>query len=579
MGKGVLWNGKYYLIPQASSRIDSSALANSPLGGANKVAILSEMVGLVPPGTAVKVNNASLVNQLIHPSSSEARLGARLLFDPSPGAQGASEVYLVPVNPCTSAAATFSSALTLTTFLYGNTANQVKAKIEAGTNIGKKLTIAYLDNSETFDDISRSSFSIVYTGTGSAATMTIDTTDAVHLLTTTCTGATDDNLSIDLNVYNTIQALADKVNSTGKYTFTILTDKPKYEDPLNLDNVTTADIKTAPVIVKSDLQAIIDTVNKLSGYVTASRVTDATAVPANVAWTYLTGGSDGTTTNTNWQAALDLLKTMKIDLIVPLTDDASIHSMTDAHCVYMSGPNGKSERRCFVGGALQSWNSESARLTAIAALQTAAKNLNSDRTMHVGLGSKHYDDDGNLQLFPAYITACMYAGLAGGSSPVEPLTRKYLRCYGLEVNLRVSEQETLLEGNGLAIPVPDPVQGAGYVISRQLTTWNQNDDLYRIEFSVGRGADYVAREVRNRHELLIGKPGTESLDVTIVNLTNAVLEATKREEYIRGYDPKQTQLRVDGTIRYVDYFAQPILPVSWIFSTYHLEPTKFSIGL
>ena len=161
MGKGVLWNGKYYLIPQASSRIDSSALANSPLGGANKVAILAEMVGLVPPGTAVKVNNASLVNQLIHPSSSEARLGARLLFDPSPGAQGASEVYLVPVNPATAAAATFSSALTLTTFLYGNTANQVKAKIEAGTNIGKKLTVAYLENTETFDDISRSSFNIV----------------------------------------------------------------------------------------------------------------------------------------------------------------------------------------------------------------------------------------------------------------------------------------------------------------------------------------------------------------------------------------------------------------------------------
>jgi hypothetical protein len=252
--------------------------------------------------------------------------------------------------------------------------------------------------------------------------------------------------------------------------------------------------------------------------------------------------------------------------------------MVDAHCVYMSGPNGKSERRCFVGGALQSWNSEANRMTAIAALKTAVDGLNSDRTMHVGLGSKHYDDNGDLQLYPAYITACMYAGLAGGSSPVEPLTRKYLRTYGLEVNLRISEIETLME-YAVAVPIPDAVQGAGYVISRQLTTWNQDDDLYRIEFSVGRGADYIAREIRNRHELLIGKPGTESLDITIVNLTNAVLEAARREEYIRNFDPKQTQLRVDGTIRYVDYFAEPILPVNWIFSTYHLEPTKFSIGL
>lgn len=574
MGKGVLWNGKYYTIPQASSRIDSSALSNSPLGGANKVAILAEMVGLVPPGSSVKVNNAALVNQLIHPNSAEARLGARLLFDPSPGAQGSSEVYLVPVNPATAASTTFSTAITLTSFMYGTTANQIKAKIESGTNIGKKITVSYLANTETFDDISRSSFVLVYTGAGATATVLIDPSS--HTLSTIVADTPVDNLTIDLNVYNTIQALADRINSSGKYTCSILTTKPNEESSLQLDYMD-ANIMQ-PLTVKSDTQAMVDVINKLSGYVSASRNTDATMVPQNANWQYLTGGSDGTTTNSTWQEALDLLKTLQIDIVVGLTDDASIHSMIDAHCVYMSGPSGKSERRCFVGGALQSWNSESARLTAIDALKTAAANLNSDRTMHAGLGSKHYNDNGDLQLYPAYITACMYAGIAGGSSPVEPLTRKYLRCYGLEVNLRTSEIEQLLEA-AIAVPIPDAVQGAGYVVSRQLTTWSQDDELYRIEFSVGRGADYIAREIRHRHELLVGKPGTESLDVTIVNFTNAVLEAAKREGYIRNYDPKATQLRVDGTIRYVDYYAEPILPVNWIFSTYHLEPTKFSIGL
>lgn len=577
MGKGVLWNGKYYLIPQAASRIDSSGLANSPLGGANKVALLAEMVGLVPPKTAVKINNPALPQQLIHPSSEEARLGAQLLFDPSPGGQGASEVYLVPVNPAVAAAGQFSGVMQLTTYLFGNTANQVKAKIEAGTT-GKKVTVQYLDNVETFDNLTKNSFSIQYIGTGTTCTMTINVAAATHALTTAC-DVTLDNLNLDLTTFPTIQALVDAINATGKYTAVALTNKPKADLTLNLDNVTAQDIKTAAYTAKSDLQAMIDGINKTSAYVNATRLADAGAVPANVAWTYLTGATDGVTTNTDWQAAFDLLKTMKIDLIVPLSGDGSIHSMADAHCTYMSGPNGKSERRCFVGGELQAWNSEAARLSSIAALLVAAKNLNSDRTMHVGLGSKHYDPNGDIKLYPAYITACMYAGIAGGGSPVMPLTRKYLRCLGLEVDLRVSETEQFLEGNGVAVPVPDPVQGAGYVISRQLTTWNQDDDLYRIEFSVGRGADYVAREVRNRHELLIGKPGTESLDVTIVNLTNAVLEASKREEYIRNYDPKLTQLRVDGTVRYVDYWAEPILPVNHIFSTYHLEPTKFTIGI
>lgn len=578
MGKGVLWNGKYYLIPQAASRIDSSGLANSPLGGANKVALLAEMVGLIPPKTAIKISTPSLALQLIHPSSEEARLGAQLLFDPSPGNQGASEVYLIPVNPSKASSATFSGVLTLTSYLYGVTANQIKAKVEAGT-IGKKVTVQYLDNVETFDNLTQDTFSIIYTGAGSAATMTIDVSEANHALTTTCTGALTDNLNIDLNVHSTIQSLVDAINSTGKYTAAALIKNPKTALAMQLDAVTTQDIKTAAYTAKSDLQAIVDTINKTSGYVLATRVADAGAVPANASWTYLSGGTDGATSNSDWQAAFDLMKTMKIDLIVPLTGDDSIHSMADAHCTYMSGPNGKSERRCFVGGDLQSWNSEAARLSAIAALTTAAKNLNSDRTMHVGLGAKFYDPNGDIKLYPAYMTACMYAGIAGGGSPVLPLTRKYLRCLGLEVELRVSEIEQFLEGNGVAVPVPDPVQGAGYVISRQLTTWNQDDDLYRIEFSVGRGADYIAREIRNRHELLIGKPGTESLDVTIVNLTNAVLEAARREEYIRAFDPKLTQLRVDGTVRYVDYFAEPIMPVSWIFSTYHLQPTKFSIGI
>lgn len=577
MAKGVLWNGKYYLIPQASSRIDSSGLSNSPLGGANKVVLMAEMVGLIPPKTAIKINSPSLVNQLIHPSSEEARLGGNLIFDPSPGAQGASEVYLLAVNPSTAASVTFDSKLILTSYLYGQTSNQVKAKIEAGTT-GKKVTVQYLDNVETFDNLIKESFSVVYTGAGSAATMTINTAAATHLLTTTVTGAAD-NVSFDLNSYTTIQSIVDAFNATGKYTATALTKKPKTDLSLHLDNVTDQDIKTGAYTAKSDLQAIIEGINKLSGYVLATKVVDAAAAPANASWTYLAGGSDGTTTNSDWQTAFDLLKTLKVDLVMPLTDDASIHSMADAHCTYMSGPNGKSERRCFVGGGLQAWNSEMARISAVNALITASKNLNSDRTMHVGLGSKHYNQDGNVTLYPAYITACMYAGLAGGSSPVEPLTRKYLRCLGLEVDLRISEIETLLEGNGVAVPVTDQVRGAGYVISRQLTCWNQDDDLYRIEFSVGRGADYVAREVRNRHELLIGKPGTESLDITIVNLTNAVLDACKREEYIRNYDPTKTQLRVDGTIRYVDYYAEPILPVNWIFSTYHLQPTKFTIGL
>ena len=577
MAREVLWNGKAYRLPQAASRIDSSGLNRVALGGANVLAILCECVGLIPPKTAKKVSNPSEALGLIHPASAEARIAARMAFDPSTEVPGASEVYIVPVNPASAAASIFDGKLTLTSYLYGLIANQVKAKIETGTTAGtKKVTLSFQENAEVFDNLERKSFSIQYTGAGSAAVMTINQT--LGTLATTCTGAAGDDLNLAFATYDTIQALVDAIEATGVYTVTVLTDKPRTEAPAALDAVSSQDILGSVYTAKSDLQAITDHINAFSAYVSAVRVAGAAAVPANQDWTYLAGGGNGTATNDDWQECFDLLKTMNVHLVVPLTSSASIWAMGDSHVRYMSGPDGKMERRQFVGGALKSWVAEASRTTNLDTLLAEAKALNTDRTYHAGLGVKLYDEVGAAKLYPAYITAVMYGGIAAGGSPVMPLTRKHLNCVGLEVELRRSEIDDLIKG-GLALPIPDLVNGAGYVISRQMSTWLQDDDLFRIEFSVGRGADYIARQVRKRHEELIGQPGTEALDATIINITNAVLDAAKRAELIRDYDPTKTQLRVDNTERYVDYSAQPILPVNWIFSTYHLEPVAFTINL
>lgn len=574
MAREVLWNGKAFRLPQAASRIDSSGLNRVTLGGSNVLAILCECVGLIPPKTAKKVTNPAEALGLIHPSSEEARMAAKMAFDPARGVAGASDVYIVPVNPATAAALTIDSKITLTSYLFGLVANQVKAKVETGTTAGtKKVSIAFQENSEVFDNLERKSFSIDYTGAGSAATMTID--QGAGTLTTSVTGAAGDNLNLSFATYDTIQSLVDAINATGKYTAVVLSDRPKTHKTIHLDNVTTQDVATV-YTAKSDLQGIIEHINTFSAYVSAVRAGGAAAVPANADWAYLSGGGNGTTLNSDWQSAFDLLKTMDVHLVVPLTSNASIWAMGDTHVQTMSGMDGKMERRQFVGGALKSWVAEASRTTNLNTLLGEAKALNSDRTVHVGLGVKLYDELGAAKLYPGYIAACLYAGIAAGSSPVMPLTRKYLNCLGLEVDLRKGEIDDLIKG-GVAVPIPDLVQGAGYVISRQMTTWLQDDDLFRIEFSVGRGADYIAREVRKRHELLIGQPGTAGLDATILNITNSVLDAAKRAEYIRDYDPTKTQLRVEGTERYVDYSAMPILPVNWIFSTYHLEPVSFSI--
>jgi hypothetical protein len=577
--KGVLFNGKNIVIPQAVSRVDSSALNSVTLGGANRLAIIGEMVGLVQPKAATKISTPALARLLIHPNSEEALLGAELAFTPSPGSgtNGASEVYLIPVNPSTQAEATIDGKLKLTSFMYGTPANQVRYKVETGTSAGKKVSIDYQGNVEVFDNLTKSSFSVQYTGAGSACALTINVTAATHKLTTVCTGADGDNLDIDLNVYTTIQQLVDAIQANGKYTCTVLTNRPKVDLSMQLDAVTAQAIKDAAYTCKSDLQACVDGV--LSSYAKASRVADAGAVPANVTvWTYLAGADNGTVTNDDWNDVLNLLSTMPMDLIVPLTSDAAIHAMVDAHAIYMSGPSGKKERRVFVGGALQGWSGEAARATALGNIKAAIKAINSDRVMNACLGSYHYDQNNQLKLYPAYITACMYAGIAAGGKPTLPLTRKYLRTQGLEIELRISEIEDLLQ-NGGAPPMVDLDYSNGYVISQQLTTWLQDDDDYRCEFSVGRGADYIAAQVRMRHGIFVGSEGIPAMDTSVINITNAVLQAALKEEMITSYDPKATSLRVVGKYRYVDYSAAPVLPINNIFSTYHLKQNNYTITL
>ena len=205
MQKGILWNGKYINIPGPYSRVDPSGLAQTPLGGTNAVAILFAGAGLFAPKTLQSISDPSLALALLEPTFSEdARLASQLVFDPSPDYPGASQVYFVMVNPATPAAVTFSNALKLTSYLFGLPANQHMAKLEAGTVSGKKVSVQFGANpAQVFDNLSRSSFSIQYTGAGSAAVMSITPTAGGHTLSTTCTGAAGDDLALDLNAYST----------------------------------------------------------------------------------------------------------------------------------------------------------------------------------------------------------------------------------------------------------------------------------------------------------------------------------------------------------------------------------------
>lgn len=87
-----------------------------------------------------------------------------------------------------------------------------------------------------------------YIGTGSAATVSIEDNDgdgAPDLLTTSCTGAGGDNLSLDLNTYTTITSLVSKINTDYSAAYTAVAAYGS-DSTLDLDLITgSTDIKPA----------------------------------------------------------------------------------------------------------------------------------------------------------------------------------------------------------------------------------------------------------------------------------------------------------------------------------------------
>jgi hypothetical protein len=337
------------------------------------------------------------------------------------------------------------------------------------------------------------------------------------------------------------------------------------------------------VELQADLQALIDWVNGgNTEYVTAAFPSTGTirTLPTDYPDTYLTGGGEGTTAQSHWDAALDLLKTQDAHIITVVTPDASVHASLSTHVSYMS-TTGKKERIGVVGGfdtadgytnGLGSWTSTALINSSIAQMKTYCANLNSDRMVYVGPGMIYYDENGDATTFPGHIAAAMAAGMKAGVDVAEPLTHKTFKAIGLEYNLRPAQIDDLLEAGCCVL---EYAQGRGYRIAQSLTTWLKDEKYNRVEWSVRATADYVARQVRERLENeFVGQKALHRVLISIKNAVDSVLRQMVRLELLAGDEDnppyKNIIVRLEGTVAWVDFECSPVLPINYIPITVHL---------
>jgi hypothetical protein len=561
----VFFGGRLITTPTSASVVNDDAMRNQNLSVGNRVALIGRSAG-GKPKTALRFGGPE---QAIAELGSGELLDAVLKsFDPSSETGGPFEVIAVRVNPAVPATLSLKDAdgeavINLTSTNFGQRENMIKAKVEAGTLEGVRITTQRGNDYYTQDNVGRAVMAVEYGGTEATATLTITGTQAILSAPAGTAVAT-----IALVDCPQVQDLVDHINLVPDFEAEVLNGNYARPTVNALDFCDAQSVKTA-FTARADLQAAVDWFNGSGeGFVTAVRAPGAGAKPAPSAFQFMTGGSDGTTTNSDWAEAFEALQGVDVQWVTPVSGEAALHAMADTHVAFMS-VQGRKERRSICGTELS---------TSKDAAKTAAKSLNSDRTSLMFQGHYDYDATGKLVLYPAYMSAARVAGAFSGVNPGTPLTNKNFKCRGLEFNLRNPTDTDEMINAGL-LCLEDTEEG--YKIVRSISTWLVNNNYNRVEQSTGVALDFTVRNVRDAEQVLVGTKGH------IINLNRSVsiAESTLRElaraepegpgvlagdaEHPAYRNIRATQ---EGDAIRLQFECSPVIPNNYVLTTVYAVP-------
>ena len=577
----VFFNGRKWVTPTVMSRVDDSAMAATNLDGNNIAVFIGRSEG-GEPKTAITFSSASEAREVLR--GGELLTAIEQAFDPSSETTGPSKMVGVRVNPAVQASAEINDAdgnavIRLTSTDYGAYVNKIRFKIESGTEGGKKITTQLGEDYYAEDNVRRDAFNVTYRGEAESVTMAVSNTAITFTVDMQET-------VLSLESSDTVQEVVDRINSLDGVEAEIL-DSNGLKPSLNgLDAADSVVLKRTPdegdeedtdtgvgtYVVTADLQAVVDWFNGISeGYVNAERIAGAGTVPENADWAFLSGGSDGNVTASDWQDCFDMLQAEDVQWITPLSSEPAVHAMCDTHCAYMSNV-GRKERRCIVGGPLNASDRDAIE---------AAKAYNSDRLSYVHLGMYDYNSEGELALFPPYILAAKIAGMFSGVTPGYSLTNRTIKIKGIERNLRnPTDTDALLEGGVLPVENRDK----GFTITQSISTWRGSNKYNRREVSTGTAVDYVCRTVRSRVEDLIGgEPASPEKLKLALETADTALRELSRENIIVGDEEspafRNLSASIEGDFLRMEVEVSPGIPVNYIGITVHCVPYSGSASI
>lgn len=503
-----------HYIPGAYSRRNYIPSDGGGVSAGNVVIMGDSRTG--KPNELLIFSNASEARAAL--TSGDGLEGVIQAFDPGNDIVP-QQIGFVRVNNGTQATTTLYNStdeiISMDSFDYGLPMNQIRRKLSTGTLANsKKIEVLYKGESVTIDNIIRESFSILYSGSGDPATITITPTT----LTTSCTDAATDDLTITLADYPTIEELVTYINGQANYTATMLTADGT-QLSTHLDSIAGVSI-LAELDIMSNLQAVIEAFESIPYVTNVTFDHTSRILPDNdTDYVFFTGGTDGSYTTTEWTASLAYLLEKDVQFIATPVVTEAIHILIKNHCVTACSVEGKAERQFYVGCDIAETVDEAIE---------RSKNLNSMYGSICYNGYYQYNDAGIKTLYSASYFACKQVGMLSALAINNPTTWKSFNVLGWEFELTKSQLNSLI-ANGVLTGGKKP---DGTLITVRSLTSFQGDLLQKNEASCIRESLYIDRDLRTAIENAL--TGFPIIGVTQLTTVDTIFERKINEWYNLG---------------------------------------------
>ena len=273
----------------------------------------------------------------------------------------------------------------------------------------------------------------------------------------------------------------------------IVSAPPSIVTGLELDaDAAAVNILNAVKTFKRDAKIIVDLLNNNSSALSAERINNA-APPAFSA--RLVGGAVSSLASADFQAALDSILYLGINIVVPFTTDAAYHLLVKQHTRDAETKAGL-ERNAWVGAPA---------LSSIATTANSYVNVLNDRNMSV-VNQGIELEDGTQFSSPAWL-ALLLAGLQAATDIAEPLTRKRLPIVNTTQSYEPESAANEAIRKGIVI-VTAPAAN-GHRVERSVTTYlTKPTHPVFTEVSANESLNTCIRAVRVAVDSSVGSKAT-----------------------------------------------------------------------